>query len=630
MRPIPRQSFPVSHPPLVIPRQLFPISHSPSVIPRQSFPISHSPSVIPHRSFPIGHSSLVIPHQSSPVSHSPSVIPHQSFPVSHSPSVIPHQSFPVSRSPSVIPHRSFIVSHSPSVIPHQSSPLSHSPSLIPHHSFPISHPPSVIPRQSFPVSHSPSVIPHQSFPISHSPSVIPRQSFPVSHSPSVIPRQLFPIGHSPSVILHRSFPISHSPSVIPHKSFPISHSPPLVPPPPLSLSHSPSLTPPRSFPIGHSPSLIPRQSFSIGHSPSVIPHRSFPVSHSPSVIPHRSFPVSHSSLVIPRQSFPISHSPLVIPLGHPPSIVSHSPLIINFALTEKAIMISKDTIEEVKNRIDIVEVVSDFLSLKKSGKDYKALSPFAHERTPSFFVVPSKGIFKDFSSGKGGDAITFVMEHEKMSYSETIRYLAAKYGVEIKEDASVNPEEFSQQESLYIAMGFARDFFQKNLTEKEEGQIGLNYFQMERRFSDAIIRKFELGYALQGWDLLMKEALKSGYGEETLEKSGLIVVKEEKRYDRFRGRVMFPVHNLSGKVIAFGARMMGSDPKQPKYLNSPETEIYSKGEALYGIYQSRNAIRQADLCYLVEGYTDVISMHQAGVENVVSSSGTSLTEKQIR
>ena len=293
-------------------------------------------------------------------------------------------------------------------------------------------------------------------------------------------------------------------------------------------------------------------------------------------------------------------------------------------------MISKDTIEEVKNRIDIVEVVSDFLSLKKSGKDYKALSPFAHERTPSFFVVPSKGIFKDFSSGKGGDAITFVMEHEKMSYSETIRYLAAKYGVEIKEDASVNPEEFSQQESLYIAMGFARDFFQKNLTEKEEGQIGLNYFQMERRFSDAIIRKFELGYALQGWDLLMKEALKSGYGEEALEKSGLIVVKEEKRYDRFRGRVMFPVHNLSGKVIAFGARMMGSDPKQPKYLNSPETEIYSKGEALYGIYQSRNAIRQADLCYLVEGYTDVISMHQAGVENVVSSSGTSLTEKQIR
>jgi DNA primase len=301
-------------------------------------------------------------------------------------------------------------------------------------------------------------------------------------------------------------------------------------------------------------------------------------------------------------------------------------------------LISRDTIEEVKNRIDIVDVISDFVSLKKSGANYKALSPFASEKTPSFFVVPSKGIFKDFSSGKGGDAFTFVMEHEKLSYAEAIRYLAKKYGVEIKEDKQSSEEQAAQseREGLYILMNFAKEFYKEKLLRSEEGQsIGLSYFR-ERGFTDPTIQKFELGYALEGWDHLSKEALAKGYRQELLEKTGLVVKKEDdgghgqRTYDRFRGRVIFPVHNLSGKVIAFGARMLGNDKNQPKYINSPETEIYHKSDVLYGLYQGKNAIRQQDNCYLVEGYTDVISMHQADVENVVASSGTALTEQQIK
>ena len=296
-------------------------------------------------------------------------------------------------------------------------------------------------------------------------------------------------------------------------------------------------------------------------------------------------------------------------------------------------MISRETIDEVKNRLDIVDVISDFISLKRSGQNYKALSPFNNEKTASFFVVPGKGIFKDFSSGKGGDAITFVMEHEGLSYLEAIRFLAKKYGVEIKEDAQSDElrEQQSEREGLYILMNFAKDYYKENLFNSDEGKgIGLSYFH-ERSFNDRTIQKFELGYALEGWNNLSDEAIKKNYNKELLEKTGLTVRNDEGRtYDRFRGRVIFPVHNLTGKIIAFGARMLGKDKNQPKYINSPETEIYHKSNALYGLYQAKNAIRQKDNCFLVEGYTDVISLHQADVENVVASSGTALTEEQIK
>jgi DNA primase len=296
-------------------------------------------------------------------------------------------------------------------------------------------------------------------------------------------------------------------------------------------------------------------------------------------------------------------------------------------------MISNETIDEVKNRIDIVDVVGDFVSLKRSGQNYKALSPFTNEKTPSFYVVPSKGIFKDFSSGKGGDAITFVMEHEGMSYLEAIRFLAKKYGVEIKEDAGKAEDRTAQSErdSLYIVMNFAKDHYKDLLHNHDEGKsIGLSYFR-ERGFNDRTIDKFELGYALDEWDNLSKTALTKGFSEDMLEKSGLLIRKDDgKKYDRFRGRVIFPVHNLSGKIIAFGARMLTKEKDQPKYINSPETEIYHKSQVLYGMFQARNAIRKDEFCYLVEGYTDVISMHQADVENVVASSGTALTEDQIK
>ena len=303
-------------------------------------------------------------------------------------------------------------------------------------------------------------------------------------------------------------------------------------------------------------------------------------------------------------------------------------------------MISRNTIDEVKSRIDIVDVVSDFISLKRSGQNYKALSPFTNEKTASFYVVPSKGIFKDFSSGKGGDGITFVMEHEGMSYLEAIRFLAKKYGVEIKEDVNVEQDQAAQSErdSLYIVMNYAKDYFKELLFKHDEGRsIGLSYFR-ERGFNDRNMEKFELGYALNEWNGLEKTAVKNGYSKEALEKSGLIIKKEDgKTYDRFRGRMIFPVHNLSGKVIAFGARILTKEkglPRsggdQPKYINSPETDIYHKSNVLYGMFQAKNEIRKHDFCYLVEGYTDVISLHQAGIENVVASSGTALTEEQIK
>jgi DNA primase len=296
-------------------------------------------------------------------------------------------------------------------------------------------------------------------------------------------------------------------------------------------------------------------------------------------------------------------------------------------------VILRETIDEVKNRLDIVDVISDFITLKKSGQNYKGLSPFTNEKTPSFFVVPGKGIFKDFSSGKGGDSFTFLMEHEGMSYVEAIRFLAKKYGVEIKETEATEREsaQQSEREGLYILMNYAQEYYHDILRHHEEGQsIGLSYFR-ERGFNDKTIEKFELGYALNGWENFSKEALSKGYSQDLLEKTGLVVKKEDgSSYDRFRGRVIFPIHNISGKVIAFGARMLGKEKNQPKYINSPETEIYHKSNVLYGLFQAKNAIRQNDNCYLVEGYTDVISLHQAGVDNVVSSSGTALTEEQIK
>ncbi len=295
-------------------------------------------------------------------------------------------------------------------------------------------------------------------------------------------------------------------------------------------------------------------------------------------------------------------------------------------------MISKATIDAVKSRMDIYEVVNDFVRLKKSGSSYKALSPFTNEKTPSFVVSPSKGIYKCFSSGRGGDAIDFLQEVDGLSYMEAIKYLAQKYGVAIEEDEpSENfAQEQSQRESLFIILNFAKDHYKTNLLESDEGKsIGLSYFK-ERGFSSEVIDAFDLGYAFDKWDGLIQAAKKAGHNPEFLEKAGLKIVKESKEYDRFRGRVIFPIHNVTGKVIAFGARILKADKKQPKYINSPETELYHKSNILYGIFQAKNAIRNADNCFLVEGYTDVISLHQSGIPNVVASSGTSLTEDQIK
>lgn len=295
-------------------------------------------------------------------------------------------------------------------------------------------------------------------------------------------------------------------------------------------------------------------------------------------------------------------------------------------------MIKSQTIEEIKSRMDIYEVVSDFVALKKSGSSYKALSPFTNEKTPSFMVSPAKGIFKCFSTGKGGDAITFLMEVDGLSYLEALKYLAQKYAIAIEEDEA-DPNYLAEQsirESLFITLNFAKDHFVKNLWETNEGKsIGLSYYK-ERGFSEETIRRFDLGYSLDQWQGLMDAAKSAGYKDEFLEQTGLKIVKEDKAYDRFRGRVVFPIHNITGKVIAFGARTLKSNEKGPKYINSPETELYTKSKILYGIFQAKNEIRNQGNCYLVEGYTDVVSLSQAGIINVVASSGTSLTEEQIK
>lgn len=295
-------------------------------------------------------------------------------------------------------------------------------------------------------------------------------------------------------------------------------------------------------------------------------------------------------------------------------------------------MIPKDTIDKIYDSILIEDVVGEFVQLKKSGSSYKGLSPFTNEKTPSFFVSPAKGIYKCFSSGKGGNAVNFLMEHERFSYPEALRWLADKYGIEIEEEEQSAEEiaELNERESLAIVTSFAQEYFTKQLFESEEGRaVGLSYFK-ERGFREEIIKDFLLGYCPDDWDAFTREALKKGYELKFLEKAGLTKSRNGSPYDFFRGRVMFPIRNISGKVIGFGGRTLRSDKKVAKYFNSPESELYNKSRVLYGLFMAKNEMIKKDLCYLVEGYTDVISLYQAGVQNVVSSSGTSLTEGQIR
>jgi DNA primase, catalytic core len=296
-------------------------------------------------------------------------------------------------------------------------------------------------------------------------------------------------------------------------------------------------------------------------------------------------------------------------------------------------MIDQATIDRIMNAAQIVEVVSDFVSLRKRGVNYQGLCPFHDEKTPSFSVSPSKGICKCFSCGKGGNPVHFIMEHEQLSFQDALKYLAKKYSIEIVEKEMTNEERQAQneRESMFIINAFAQQYFSRILYENPEGiAIGLAYFR-ERGFRDDVIKKFQLGFSPETRDAFTQEALRSGYKKEFLLKTGLTLEHDGQRLsDRFRGRVMFPVHTLSGKVVAFGGRILKKDEKMAKYLNSPESTIYHKSNELYGLYLAKQAIVKHDRCFLVEGYTDVLSMHQAGIENVVASSGTALTPGQIR
>ena len=295
-------------------------------------------------------------------------------------------------------------------------------------------------------------------------------------------------------------------------------------------------------------------------------------------------------------------------------------------------MISQTTIDNVFETARVEEVIGDFVVLKKSGSNFKGLSPFSDERTPSFMVSPAKQLWKDFSSGKGGSVISFLMEHEHFSYPEAIKYLANKYGIEIEETerSDEEKEQATQKENLFIVSDYAKDYFNSTLLNIEEGKaIGLTYFK-ERGFTLETIQKFSLGYSLDQWGAFTDTAIKKGYQLKFLEKTGLTIVKGEKKFDRFKGRVIFPILSMSGRTLGFGGRILTNDKKAAKYLNSPESDIYHKSDVLYGIYQAKQAIAKEDNCYLVEGYTDVIQFNQTGVTNVVSSSGTALTPNQIR
>jgi DNA primase len=300
-------------------------------------------------------------------------------------------------------------------------------------------------------------------------------------------------------------------------------------------------------------------------------------------------------------------------------------------------LISKTTIDQVYETARLEEVIGDFVQLKKAGSNFKGLSPFSDERTPSFMVSPVKQIWKDFSSGKGGNVVAFLMEHEHFTYPEAIRYLAKKYNIELEEteQSDEQKEQANERESMYLVSEYAQKYFTETLWETEPGKaIGLTYFK-ERGFTDSTIKKFNLGYGLDEWDAFTNAALEKGYQLEFLEKTGLTIVKdqtgrESRKFDRFKGRVLFPIHSMSGRVLGFGGRILTSDKKAAKYLNSPESDIYHKSKVLYGIYYAKQAIAKEDNCFLVEGYTDVIQLHQRGVENVVASSGTALTPEQIR
>ncbi len=295
-------------------------------------------------------------------------------------------------------------------------------------------------------------------------------------------------------------------------------------------------------------------------------------------------------------------------------------------------MISKFTIDQVFETARVEEVIGDFVQLKKAGSNFKGLSPFTDERSPSFMVSPVKQIWKDFSSGKGGNVVAFLMEHEHFTYPEAIKYLAKKYNIAVEETEQTDEQKelINERESLYVVSEFAQNYFKDILWNTQQGKaIALTYFK-ERGFTDETIQKFNLGYALDQWEAFTKKALQEGYQLEFLEKTGLTIVKENKQFDRFKGRVLFPIHSMSGRVLGFGGRTLVTDKKTAKYLNSPESDIYHKSKILYGIYYAKQAIAKEDNCYLVEGYTDVIQFHQKGIQNVVASSGTALTSEQIR
>ena len=295
-------------------------------------------------------------------------------------------------------------------------------------------------------------------------------------------------------------------------------------------------------------------------------------------------------------------------------------------------MITRETIDKVFETARVEEVIGDFVQLKRAGSNFKGLSPFSEERSPSFMVSPVKQIWKDFSSGKGGSVVTFLMEHEHFTYPEAIRFLAKKYNIEIEETEVSNEDKAiaSEKESMYLVSEFAKKYFHETMLHSEEGKaIGLSYFK-ERGFTTETISKFGLGYSPESWDAFTKEALSKGYQLDYLDKVGLTIVKDDKQFDRFKGRVMFPIQSMSGRVLGFGGRILTNDKKAAKYLNSPESDLYHKSKVLYGIFHAKQAIAKLNNCYLVEGYTDVIQMHQAGIENVVASSGTALTPDQIR
>jgi len=295
-------------------------------------------------------------------------------------------------------------------------------------------------------------------------------------------------------------------------------------------------------------------------------------------------------------------------------------------------MIDRPTIERILDAAQIIDVVQEFVPLKKRGVNYLGLCPFHNEKTPSFTVSPTKEIFKCFGCGKVGNSVNFVMEHEHLTYPEALKYLAKKYHIEVveKELSQDEIDKQNERESLLVVTSYAARQFSENLFHTDEGiSVGLNYFR-ERGFRQDTLKKFEVGYSFEKRDGFSKKAIEDGYKQDFLVKTGLTIQNEERIFDRFSGRVMFPIHSLSGQVLGFGGRILRTDPKSAKYLNSPESEIYHKSRILYGIYQARKGITQDDRCYLVEGYTDVLSLHEAGIENVVASSGTSLTQEQVR